>query len=439
MLGVFFTIYFIVISKDQTLLKESEAAIQVDAQSLQTIYELAGIDELIYTLESRVIDPTNNSFYALKNNSAQLLLSSLGQWPANIKEITDNGMVIFSVRDELANEQLGSVNHAGKEYDVLSRTIILDNGFQVFIGRNVDDLEIAQWVGRTFGWLIVVVLCLIASLSLWVGYYVVSRINAISETANRIMNTGDLSARLPVESTWDDLSKLAVSLNRMLEEIEQLVGNIQAVSDNIAHDLRTPLTRMRQHIESQFEPHTAEPLLNEADNLLSMFNGLLRIAEVESDKKRSAFKRQDVNSIIIDVIELYQPLAEEKAILVNLDLQHADVFCDRDLIFQCMANILDNAIKFTPYQGKIAISVSMSSKHISIHVDDNGIGISADKHSDITRRFYRADKSRTSKGNGLGMAMVAAIVDLHNGELLFNQNPMNEDSGLGVSIHLLKS
>jgi signal transduction histidine kinase len=439
MLGVFFTIYFIVISKDQTLLKESEAAVQIDVQSLQNIYDLAGIDELINTLELRVIDASNNSFYALKNRNAQLLLSSLGQWPVDIKEVSDNGMVIFSVRDEQANGHLGPVSHAGKEYDVLSRTVILDNGFQLFVGRNVDDLEIAQWVGRTFGWLIVVVLCLIASLSLWVGYYVVSRINAISDTANQIMNTGDLSARLPVESTWDDLSKLAVSLNRMLEEIEQLVGNIQSVSDNIAHDLRTPLTRMRQHIESQFEPHTAEPLLNEADNLLSMFNGLLRIADVESDKKRSAFKRQGIKSIIEDVIELYQPLAEEKAILVSLELQHADVFCDRDLIFQCMANILDNAIKFTPCQGKIAVSISVSSKHIIIQVNDNGIGISADKHSDITRRFYRADKSRTSKGNGLGMAMVAAIVDLHNGELFFTPNPMNEESGLGVSIHLLTS
>lgn len=436
MLGVFFIIYFIVISKDQTLLKESEAAITIDTEGLQTIFELAGIERLSDTLEQRIADPSNTSFYILRDETKQILISSLSQWPSEIDEIRDNGMVVYAIRGDEIDHHPVSVRPMSEGYDVLSRSIVLNQKYQLFVGRNVDDLEVAQWVGRTFGWLIVFMLCLIASLSLWVGYYVVSRINAISDTADRIMNTGDLSARLPVESTWDDLSKLAVSLNRMLDEIEQSVGNIQSVSDNIAHDLRTPLTRMRQHIESQFDSQTAEPLLNEADNLLSMFNGLLRIADVESDKQRSAFENQDICSIIEDVVELYQPLAEEKNIQLNVDLHRANAFCDRDLIFQCVANILDNAIKFTPSEGRIALFVGAHNGQIIIRIDDNGIGISEEKHNDITRRFFRADKSRTSKGNGLGMAMVAAIVELHKGQLTFRQNPINKESGLGVSVYL---
>lgn len=436
MLGVFFIAYFITISNDKTLLRESEAAITIDMQALQQAYGFAGIDGLMATLQKRIEDPNNAAFYALRDNDQNLLISSLSAWPTEVDEIRQNGMVVFAVRDEEIDHHPLSSRPMSEGYDVLSVTQVLDNQYQLFVGRNVDDIEIAQWVGKTFGWLTVLLLCLVASLSLWVSYYVVSRINAISDTADQIMNTGDLSARLPVDSTWDDLSQLAIALNRMLDEIEQSVGNIQSISDNIAHDLRTPLTRLRQRIENQFDAQTAEPLLNEADNLLSMFNGLLRIADIESDKQRSAFKVHDISSITEDVVDLYQPLAEDKHIKLGIDIHHSNAFCDRDLIFQCVANVLDNAIKFTPENGQIKIYVGATHEQIIVRIEDSGIGISKEKHSDITRRFYRADKSRTSKGNGLGMAMVAAIVDLHKGHITFEQNPLKKQSGLGVTIRL---
>ena len=436
MLGVFFIIYFIVISNNQTLIRESEAAISVDTQGLKEIYHLAGIEGVSETLKARLQDPNNSSFYALRDSEQRLLVANLHEWPSEIDEIRNNGLVVYAISDTSISNLSPSVRPLSEGYDVLSQIIVLGNEYQLFIGRNIDDLEIAQWVGSTFGWLIVFVLCLISGISLWVGYYVVARINAISDTADQIMNTGDLSSRLPVESTWDDLSQLAISLNRMLDEIELSVGNIKSVSDNIAHDLRTPLTRLRQRIEDKFDPETAEPLLNEADNLLSMFNGLLRIADVESDKQREAFKIQDVCLIAKDVVELYQPLAEEKDISLNVDTNTALAHCDRDLMFQCIANVLDNAIKFTPDNGVINLFLGQLDNTIILRIEDTGIGIREDKFGDITRRFYRADKSRTSKGNGLGMALVSAIVDLHKGKLEFTANPIGQRTGLGVSIHL---
>ena len=258
MLGVFFIAYFVVISSDETLLRESEAAIELDTKGIQEIYMLAGIEGVSATLENRIRDPDNSSFYVLRRFQQPPVLSNLGQWPTNTDAKRYQGLVVFNI------DQATKLNATRVEQgtQILAKTLNFKHGYQLLVGRSIDDLEAAQWVGKTFGWAVIFVLCLIAGVSLWVGHYVVSRINDISDTADRIMNTGDLSARLPVESTWDDLSQLAVSLNRMLEEIELSVNNIKSVSDSIAHDLRTPLTRMRQRIEDQFDEPTARPLVN---------------------------------------------------------------------------------------------------------------------------------------------------------------------------------
>lgn len=434
MLGVFFIAYFIVLSNDQTLIKESEAAVDVDAKGLQEIYYLAGIEGITETIRMRLQSPDNSAFYAIKSSSGDLTVSNLIDWPNQVEEERSDGMQVVTI--DTANVAIAPlrISASHDEYRVLGRTLTFDNQYQLFIGRNIEDLEIAQWVGRTFGWLIVFVLCLIAGISLWVGYYVVSRINDISETADRIMNTGDLSARLSVDSTWDDLSQLAVSLNRMLDEIESSVTNIKTVSDNIAHDLRTPLTRLRQRIEDQFDHKTAAPLLEEADSLLRMFNGLLRIADIESARQRQAFEHYQIDQIVNDVVELYQPLAEEKSLQLTINTANVQAYCDRDLVFQCTANVLDNAIKFTPEGGLIDIFCGSNNGDVIIRVNDSGVGIDVDKHSEITRRFFRDDKSRTSQGNGLGMAMVSAIIKLHKGHIQFADRPIQNHSGLGVTL-----
>ena len=269
-------------------------------------------------------------------------------------------------------------------------------------------------------------------LSFVIAFYVVNRINRMSDTITTIMNTGDLGARLEIDSSWDDLSKLSDVTNRMLAALEEMVAGVKSVSDNIAHDLRTPLTRLRADLEMSADSEDKVKFIAEVDHILSIFNGLLRIADIETEKQKSAFKDNEIVPIAADVVELYEALADAKNIRIQTDIRQAQLFSDRHLLFQAFANVLDNAIKFTPDSGIISFKVYKEGHSLVAQVCDSGSGI-AEQHLDqITKRFYRVESSRTSRGNGLGLALVSAIVTLHGGDVSFaNQlNDTGEVQGL---------
>jgi signal transduction histidine kinase len=322
------------------------------------------------------------------------------------------------------------------------------NGHHLLIARNIDDIEIVQWVGKTIGWAMILILCLISATSIWLAYYVVNRINIISDKADNIISTGELSERLPVDSNWDDLSKLTISLNKMLAQFECSVQSIKSVSDNISHDLRTPLTRLKTHIEGMSDGDEKSTLLKESDNLLSIFNSLLRIADIESDTKTSAFAKHDLSKILDDVIDLYSPIIEDRELHLALAVNSEDLllFCDKDLIFQAFANVIDNAIKFNDTEGQIFIGLDSVCKHaaeksrkIVFKVYDSGSGATPQEFEKLTQRFYREDKSRSKNGNGLGLSLVLAIVNLHGGNVGFVDKPLGGASGLGCEIVLPQS
>ena len=293
-------------------------------------------------------------------------------------------------------------------------------GYFLLVAR--DDPEAARWLASTFGWLVIVILLLISALSFSVAYYVVSRFNRISSTMDNIVSTGNLSQRLPVDSSWDDMSKLSASLNRVLDELEKMVGGIKSVSDNIAHDLKTPLARLRGEIEtSEMSAAVRERLLHEVDDMLVIFKALLRISEIDSVSRRQAFTVTRLDTILEDVIDLYGPLAEDRALALDADLQEASLYCDRDLMFQAIANVTDNAIKFTPPGGRVHIAVSATGGRVTLEVTDSGCGIPDTEAANVTRRFYRLEQSRTSPGHGLGLALVEAVVSLHRGSLRFER------------------
>lgn len=288
--------------------------------------------------------------------------------------------------------------------------------------------EVTQIATKFSGAIIGIMLCIVM-LSFVVAFYVVSRINRSSDTITKIMNTGNLSARLEIDSSWDDLSKLSDVINRMLAALEEMVAGVKSVSDNIAHDLRTPLTRLRADLELSNETKDKHKLIAEVDNILSIFNGLLRIADIETEKQKSAFKDNNIAHIANDVLELYEALADDKNILISADINDCQLYSDRDLMFQAFANVLDNAIKFTPVGGKIVLSLhENSNQQLCFSVCDSGPGIPAEHLDQVTKRFYRVESSRTSKGNGLGLALVNAVVRLHGGELSFGQFNSNFDA-----------
>ncbi|MEM9626753.1 MAG: HAMP domain-containing sensor histidine kinase [Pseudomonadota bacterium] len=289
---------------------------------------------------------------------------------------------------------------------------------------NLKDLPVAQteksadseiFLQSLLGWALIVFLVLSAIASLWIGYYVFSRINRIADTAGDIMTSGDLSARLPIDSTWDDLSKLSIVLNRMLGEIEALMGSVQSVSDNIAHDLKSPLTRLKARLDRIDDPALRSSLRDDVDGILAMFNALLRIAEIEADKQRQTFKELSLDELLNDAVELYRPLADAKTIEIDIDLEEARMVGDRDLVFQAISNLLDNAIKFSPDGSRISVRLRRESDAAIVEISDGGIGIPDAQKQEVTKRFVRVDESRSAPGYGLGLAMVAAIVKRHGG------------------------
>jgi signal transduction histidine kinase len=248
-----------------------------------------------------------------------------------------------------------------------------------------------------------------------------NRLELINDTSQKIMD-GDLARRVPSRGSGDEFDQLADHLNRMLDQTESLMEDIRRVSDNIAHDLKTPLSRLRQRLEAlsrryaEDSTHRAdlEAALLEADHLLDTFNALLKIARIESGPRQANLKPVNLIQLAADVVELYEPLAEEKRQQLIFHRHHAsNVIADRDMLFQAFANLLDNAIKYTPVGGIISVHCSSNDVSAELAVTDSGPGIPAGQREKVFQRFYRMDKSRSTTGSGLGLSLVQAVARLH--------------------------
>lgn len=314
----------------------------------------------------------------------------------------------------------------GKRYAAKIHT--LSDNRKILVGTDIttisQDFKFMQWIG-------IISICfvmVVVFVSYLISVFVVSGTNKIADTAREIIDTGDLSRRVDVGSRWDDLSNMAAVLNMLLDRVEQLMQGVRQVSDNIAHDLRTPLTRVQGKIEELEESKHKDELLDEADQLLKTFNALLRISRIESEKQRSQFSDIKLKQLLEDVIAFYEPLAEEKSIVLTSDLSEANLHGDRDLLFQVYANLLDNAVKFTPENGKVGIKLFRKNNKIQIEISDTGAGVPEEEKDKIFNRFYRGEKSRSSSGTGLGLSLVSAVIDLHDGDIHV------ENTGNGLKI-----
>jgi len=246
------------------------------------------------------------------------------------------------------------------------------------------------------------------------------RIRALQEATDPIRR-GDLSKRLPVSRRGDEVDQLAGIVNTMLGEIERLMNEVKGVSDNIAHDLRTPLTRLRarlyrtQHqLEGLPEAALVEACMVDIDEVLTRFRALLRVSELEDRNRAACFDEVDVGEVLRQVHDFYAPVAEDRGQPFELEVQTlAPVRADAHLLFEALANLVGNAIKFTPPGGKVSLRASMDKRGPRVDIIDSGPGIPAGEREAVTRRFYRGDNSRTTAGSGLGLSIVSAIVRLH--------------------------
>lgn len=417
--------------------RQTDATIQAEIQGLAEQYRRQGLKGLSNVIRERVArDPTGAGVYLLVSANLTPLVGNINRWPGGIGDDA-GGWIRFRLRDRGPDRT--------EEHEARAQVFRLKGGLRLLVGRDVRELEaIRKLIIDAFLWGLAVTAAL-ALIGGWVmTSRVVRRIEAIHQTSREIMD-GDLSRRMPVGGSGDDFDQLAVGLNHMLARIETLMAGVRQVSDNIAHDLRTPLTRLHNKLEvlrselvealGEGHPATlqAEETISDAQEMLATFNALLRIARIESGSRRAGFDRVDLVPLAADVAELYEPVAADKGQTLSLETNvEAWVHGDRDLLFQAIGNLVDNAVKYTPEGGMITVRVGADEKGVLIEIADNGPGIPGELHAEVFRRFFRADHSRSSPGSGLGLALVQAVIQLHGAEISLADN----EPGLRVRVRL---
>lgn len=381
---------------------------------------VTGVDQFVAAQHKQ--SDSNRYFYLLVDNDYNKLAGNLEFWPKYRHH--GDGWLSF---------QLDVLNWDGRSVDTdfIARSLELENGDRLLVARHYGDVvDNATLVGGVLIRTMIVTIILGTIGGFVVGAKSVEQIDKINRTLHRIMS-GNLSERIRDDSQRGELRELATNINSMLDRIQMLMQGMLQVTDNIAHDLRTPLTRLRNHLsdlqerlEDVPEGDNVQTLIDEADAILATFSALLRIARVEAGNRRSAFAVIDPKVILLDVIELYEPLAMDKAIAMTQSLaDNLRLEGDRDLLFQAMANLIDNAIKYTPAGGDIDIGLSSQGDRIIVTVADTGCGIPESDRSKVFRRFYRVESSRSEQpGNGLGLSLVWAVVKLHGGDITMEDN-----------------
>jgi signal transduction histidine kinase len=314
-------------------------------------------------------------------------------------------------------------DEGGKLERVRALVALLDDGLVLAVGEDLSRTEeLQESIIRAYLWTVGLAILLGIGGGIVLSRAFLRRVDAIARTAEAIIQ-GDLTQRVPLQGTRDDLDRLADTLNRMLDRIAMLMESLQQVSTDVAHDLRTPLSRLFQHLEharthaASLEEYEAavDRAMREAENLLGTFTALLRIAQVEGASRRIGFRHMDMSMLVEAVVDAYQPDLEDTGHEVSAAIEPEIILCgDKELLTQAVANLVENALRHTPPKTIIRIQLTKTAPDtVLLVIEDNGPGVPAEDLQRVTRRFYRAERSRTTPGNGLGLSLVAAITELH--------------------------
>jgi signal transduction histidine kinase len=339
----------------------------------------------------------------------------------------------FKIDDTVQSVSVVRLVPAGREVHVI-RAIArrMPNGDALLIGRDVDEVrEISHVVGQALVLGLLPALCMCLLAGAWLSMRAQKRVEEVNQRVQRII-AGDLRERLPHRDVDEPFSRLAAIVNGMLDEMETMIRALAGVGNDIAHDLRTPLTRARLALErgrtnattpEQFHAAADKAIAN-IDQSLTIITALLRLAEIENNRRSAAFGMVPLHEMLHEVYDLYEPIAENKNIALRVEMrQQFNVRGDRDLLFEAVANLVDNAIKFTPEGGRVDIELARGNGETIVRVTDTGCGISEQEREAVLRRFYRSDKIRSTPGVGLGLSLVAAIVKLHGFRLAIHAGP----------------
>jgi signal transduction histidine kinase len=307
----------------------------------------------------------------------------------------------------------------------------LPRGICLFVGDDIGKVRtFGSLILGSFGWVFLLTLVLAIGGGVFLSSRVLRRIEAINRTAEAIIE-GDITRRIPRRGAPDDLDRLAATLNRMLDRMTGLMDALRHISNDVAHDLRTPLGKLRRTLEQasasatskeQFDTVLKKALV-EVDAILDTFGAMLRIAQIESGSRRGGFCRVSLSDLVLEVCDTFAPSIDDSGRSLELRIQpECWVQGDKELLVQTLANLLENAIAYTPEGAHIVVSLTHAEDEIVLGVADNGLGVPDDMRQSIFKRFFRADSSRTAQGNGLGLSIVAAVADLHAATVVANDN-----------------
>ncbi|MGE4373594.1 MAG: ATP-binding protein [Xanthobacter sp.] len=399
---------------------------------LASQYRHGGIQRLVFVIDRRSRRP-GSSIYMLTNFQGEVLAANVSDLSLGLLDKQGTSFTAYNRADDS-----GDV----RSHVAFVQVVQLPGGYRLLVGRDIEERDtMRDLVARPAQWAVVILVVLGLAGSIFVTRRVMKRIDAMTETSATIM-AGDLSGRLAVDGTGDEFDRLALSLNAMLDRIETLMQGLKEVSDNIAHDLKTPLTRLRNGAEealrtghSEEEWRTAlENTIEESDRLISTFNALLLIARAEAGQARSMMSAVDLADIAENVWELYEPLADEQGLELTVKTVPVSVHGVGELLAQALSNLVDNAIKYgrpaDGARGHIAITLAHDGRDAMLSVADSGPGISEEDRVRVVERFVRLEASRTLPGSGLGLSLVAAVAHLHDGCMEL------DDNGPGLIVRL---
>jgi signal transduction histidine kinase len=412
---------FIYFSTANFVERQTEETIDAEITGLQEQYHQHGLLGLIEAVNSRTTSERNEpTLYLLADSRLHRIAGNLSAWPqtAPIKP----GWVRFEVSLKRGDIVV--------TYDALASVFVLGGDYRLLVGRDLRDAVVFRArVEQTLFFAALLTLALGLVGGLFMTRNVLRRIEAVNRTSASIIQ-GDLSERVPVTGSGDEFDQLASNLNAMLDRIERLMAGMRQVTDNIAHDLRTPLSRLRARLEVTLlerpdADRYAEALaqtIAEADHLLGTFNALLSIAEAETGVRRDNMAVVGLDEIARSVADLYEPVAEESGLRLVLEIASPmPVRGDRHLLSQAIANLLDNALKYTS-AGDVTLAVRRADGNVLLEIADSGPGIPPDHRERVFDRFYRLESSRSTPGNGLGLSLVRAVARLHGGDVRLEDN-----------------
>ena len=401
------------------LQRQTDATIEVEITGLREQYRVGGLNGLAAVIGERIRsgdDP--DAIYLFADRQLNPLAGNMSAWPDLISRA--DGWHSFINSDN------------GRDVPARARVLALPEGLVLLVGRDISDLDrILKRSVNALAWGAGLTIALALVGGLFMSSHALRRVESINETTRQIV-TGDLSQRIQTRGSGDEFDQLAGNVNHMLEQIEQLMGGVRHVGDSIAHDLRTPLTRLRHALEEAAASEDIDEMrervadaTEDADRLLGTFAALLRIARLESGSYKTRTESIDLATLVDDAVDLYGAVAGEKDIELELSVDEGcKVKGDRDLVFQALVNLIDNAVKYTPGGGDVRVTANCDDGAVRLIVEDSGPGIPERDIEKVTSRFFRVDDSRRTPGSGLGLSLVHAVANIHDASLtLANRSP----------------